>query len=135
MLDVVSVLGILVVFVFIIHALSKALKLRLEPIMVEDPKKEAALTRIVMTAIFIATCAFEVFRNAVYQPFFQLDERPPFTVSHFDVLFACFFYSLWLIPLLMAMRRSMQSFGSVDISRKNMARMFVFGFLLSAIYS
>jgi membrane protease YdiL (CAAX protease family) len=125
---------ILVVGAPIIYLLSKAMKLRPKSITIPDPRKEATLVSLVIVAMFVATSALNVFINTVVEPTFQLDERPPFTVDHINVLLTAFSYAIWFLPLIVVMKRTKQNRGSIGINGKDRGRMLALGFILSAIY-
>lgn len=125
---------VLVVGAPIAYLLSRALKLRPKPITIADPRKEATPVFLVIIATFVAASALVVFNNIVVKPTFQLDKRPPFTVDYINVLFTAFFYAIWFLPLIIAMKRNRQNLGSIGISGKDRRRMLALGFILSAIY-
>jgi membrane protease YdiL (CAAX protease family) len=124
----------LVVGVLIVYLLSKALKLRPKSITIPDPRKEATLVSLVIVATFVVISVWVVFANTVVGPTFQLDERPPFTVDHINVLLTAFSSAIILLPLIIAMKRNRQNLGSIGINGKDRGRMLALGFISSMIY-
>jgi len=125
---------ILVVGAPIVYLLSRAMKLRPKPITIADPRKEATLVSLVIVATFGVTSALVVFANTVVRPTFQLDERPPFTVDHINVLWTAFAFAIILLPLIVVMKRTKQNLGSIGINGKDRGRMLALGLILSMIY-
>jgi membrane protease YdiL (CAAX protease family) len=120
----------LVIGLPLIYVLSKALKLRPTPITIAKPKKEAVLASIVAVVLFIVVFAWRTLAHT-----FQLfDERSPFIIGPFDVLWMAFLDGMGFIVLIVAMKSSGQKLGSIGIVRKEMMRMLSLGLVLSAVY-
>jgi len=114
----------------LIYVLSRALKLRPTPIAIARPKKEAALASIVIVALFVVVFAWRTLTHA-----FQLfDERSPFVIGAFDILWAAFLHVMCFVVVIIAMRSSGQQLGSLGISRNGIRRMLALGLVVSAIY-
>jgi membrane protease YdiL (CAAX protease family) len=119
---IISSVVVLVIGVAIVYLLSKALKLRPKPIAIAAPRKEMPLVFLVIVAAFAVMSVLSGF---------LLDVLPPTDVI--DVLWVVFIYALLLLPLVIAMRRTGQAFGSIGISRKDSWRTFALGLILSAV--
>jgi hypothetical protein len=114
----------------IIYVLSRALKLRPTPITIAKPKKEAALASIVIVALFLVVFGWRTLTHA-----FQLfDERSPFVIGPFDILWMAFLDGMGLVVVFVAMKSTGQKLRSVGISRKDIGRMLALGLVLSGIY-
>lgn len=120
----------LVVGLPLIYVLSKALKLHPSPITIAKPKKEAVLASIVVLILFVVVFAWRTLTHM-----FQLfDERSPFVIGPFDVLWMAFLDGMGLVVLIVVMKSSGQKLGSIGIARKEMVKMLSLGLVLSAIY-
>lgn len=114
----------------LIHVLSRALKLRPTPITIAGPKKEAALASIVTVALFVVVFAWRTLTQA-----FQLfDERSPFVIGPFDILWRAFLDGMCFVVIIIAMKSTGQKLGSIGIGRNDIGRMLALGLVLSAIY-
>ena len=123
----------LVVGAIIVYILSKALRLHPKPLKIERPRQEARAVVLVFVAVLVATFALVAFYHGVFNPAFQLDERPLFTVDIIDVLWSALFYATLILPLVIAMKMTKQSLKSVGISTENGERLLALGFAFSAI--
>jgi len=132
--EVIFPVVILVVGVLVVYLLSKALKLCPKPITISNPRKEATIALLAFLIVLAATFALIFFYHAVFNPAFQLDKRPPFTVDTINVLWAASFYVTWIIPLGIAMKITNQNRESIGITRENLGRSLALGFVLSAIF-
>lgn len=114
----------------LIYILSRALKLRPIPITIAGPRKEAALASIVVVALFLVVFAWRTLTNA-----FQLfDERSPFVIGAFDILWRAFLDGMCFVVVIIAMKSTGQKLESIGISRIDIGRMLALGLILSAIY-
>lgn len=128
--NVIVSLAFLFVGVPIVYLTSRALKLHPKPIAIADPKKEATMTYIVIVIVFVATALLAVFDYVILAPSLQLDKS---SFGPVNVLFQVPYYIGWLLPIVLAMRRTKQNRGSIGLSREYMGKMFVVGFTLSAV--
>jgi len=114
----------------IIYVLSKALKLRPSPTTIAKPKREAALASIVIVALFLLVFGWRTLTHS-----FQLfDERSPFVIGPFDILWVAFLDGMGLVVVFVAMKSTGQKLGSVGISREGIGRMLALGLVMSGIY-
>lgn len=123
----------LVVGVIVVYPLSKALRLRPKLLTIERPRKEVMAAILIFVAVFVETFALIAFYHTVFNPAFQLDKRPPFTVDIINVLWGALFYTPWILPLVVAMKRTKQSHRSIGISAENKERLLALGLVFSAI--
>ena len=121
---IINTVIVLVIGVAIVYLLSRALKLRPKPITIANPRKEMTLVFFIIVAAFVVMSLLGGF---------LLDVLPPTDVI--DVLWVIFFYALLLLPLVIAMRRTGQTLGSIGISRKDSWRTFALGLILSAVFT
>jgi len=114
----------------LIYILSRALKLRPAPITIAGPKREFVLASIVTVALFLVVFGWRTLTHA-----FQLfDERSPFVIGPFDILWRAFLDGMCFIVIIIAMKSTGQKLGSIGISRNNVGRMLALGLASSAIY-
>jgi len=123
----------LVVGVVVVYALSKVLRLDPKPLTIERPRQEAMAAVLVFVAVFVVTFGLVAFYHVVFNPAFQLDERPPFTVESIDVLWSALFYATLILPLVVAMKITKQSLKSIGVSAENRGRLLALGLGFSAI--
>ena len=117
----------LVVGAPIVYLLSKALRLRPKPITIAEPRKEATLASAVTLALFVLVFAWRTLTKV-----FQL-QPPNFTVSITFGLWDALLYGMGFAIVIAAMRSTRQNLGSIGISRKDTVKMFLLGFIFSAI--
>lgn len=117
-----SVIGILIV-----HLLFKVLKSRPKPPKLADRRNEAALSFLVFVVVFVMLFAWTAFRRYVL----VYSSPPPWDGNH--VLLFTFFYAMLLLPMIIAMRRTGQSLGSIGINEKESRRMITMGITLGAV--
>jgi membrane protease YdiL (CAAX protease family) len=118
----------------IVYLSSKALKLRPKPIAIAEPRKQVSPVFLVVVATFVLASVLHIFANTVFIPTFQLDKRPPFTYDMINVLWVVFYWGMWFLPLIVAMKRTGQNLGSIGISGENKGRMLALGLILSVVY-
>ena len=119
--------------VITVYLLSKALRLHPKPLTTERPRQEAMAAILVFVAVLVVTFALVAFYHGVFNPAFQLDKRPPFTVDIIDMLWTALFYTALILPVAVAMKITKQSLGSIGISAENKERLLALGFAFSAI--
>jgi membrane protease YdiL (CAAX protease family) len=120
----------LVIGLPLIYVLSKALKLRPTLITIAKPKKQAVLASIMAIVLFVVVFAWRTLTH-MFQFF---DERSPFVIGTFDILWMAFLDGMGFVVLFIVMIGSGQKLGSAGIARKGLGKMFALGLVLSAIY-
>lgn len=110
----------------LVYLLSHILKIRPESIKIENPRKEAHLSLAVYIGVFITASAMNALWNVL-----KVSQTPPFDV--YDALRFVFFYTLFSIPLIAAMRRTGQTLESIGVTSRYGCRMLVFALTSSAI--
>ena len=128
--DVIFSVTLLLVGAPIFYLLAKALKLRPKPIVIADPRKEAKMTFLVIVVVFVATALLAVFDYVILQPSLQPDTS---SFGLVNVLLQVPYYIGWVLPVVIAMKRTKQNRWSIGISRENIGRMLTVGFALTAV--
>ena len=131
-LDIILNIICLVVGVPIVYFLSRALRLRSTLITIRNPKKEAALAVLIIVAVFAGVSVWRVLTDTVFTPNFG-KYQPIVNVRGIDVVWMMFLYVIVLPPLIVAMKKTGQGFGSIGIDGKDIGRMLALGFILGAI--
>jgi len=121
---------ILVIGLPLIYILSKAFKLRPKPIAIEKPKKEVILAVVVAVILLIVVFSW----RTLIHLFGLFDERSPFIIGPMDVLWVAFLDGVCFAVVIIAMRSTRQTLGSIGLSKDGIGRMFALGLALSAIY-
>ena len=133
--DVIFPIAIFVVGAPIVYLLSRALKLRPKPITIADPRSEATATFLVVVALFAARFALDTLGYLVVLPSFPLYRLPPYPpFAAVDVFWYAVVSAIYLLPIILAMKRTGQSLGSIGITGVDKGRNLALGFLLSGIY-
>jgi len=127
--------AILVVGVVIVYLLSRALKLRPKPITIAGLRGETIVVFLVIVALFVARFALDTLGYLVVLPTFPLYSLLPYPpLAAIDVFWGVLMSGIYLIPIILAMKRTGQSLGSIGITGLNKWRNVALGFVLSAIY-
>lgn len=127
--------AILVVGVVIVYLLSRALKLRPKPITIAGLRGETIVVFLVIAALFVARFALDTLGYLVVLPTFPLYSLLPYPpLAAIDVFWGVLMSGIYLIPIILAMKRTGQSLGSIGITGLNKWRNVALGFVLSAIY-
>ena len=140
--SLVTLIGDVVTFLVgvpIVYLIARALKLRPKPIAISDPKREATIALLLFVAIIAAVAVWRTFVFKIYIPAFQLGShflsgsQAGQTIDSYDILAWLLVYSVMILLVALAMRRTGQKLGSIGISRKDLGKSTVLGFLMSII--
>ena len=133
--DFTSEIAILLVGVVVVYLLSRALKLHPKPITIEGLKKETIAVFIVIAALFVARFALDTLGYLVVLPTFTLYKLPPYPpFAAADVLWGVLMQAVFLLLMILAMKRTGQSLGSIGVTGVDKWRNLALGLVLSAIY-
>lgn len=133
--DVILPIAIFLVGVLIVYSSSRALKLRPKPITIADTRSEATATFLVVVALFAARFALDTLGYLVVLPSFPLYRLQPYPLfAAVDVFWYALVSAIYLLPMILAMKRSGQSLASIGITGMDKGRNLALGFVLSAIY-
>lgn len=112
--------------VLVINLLSKAMRIKPKSLVIIDPKKEVTMVFLVYIGAFIVVTGWHFIKNTILKH--QLSPFAAFTVFLF-----LFLYFLILFPLIIAIKLTDQTPGSIGIDRKDLTRMIAVGAILSII--
>ena len=105
----------------IVYLLSKALKIRPKPIAIGEPRKEATLAVIVYVVLFVWFFAWVTLTKM-----FQV-EPLRLTVDITILLWLAFEYGVGFLIVIVAMRSTRQSLGTLGINKNDLGRMIALG--------
>lgn len=124
--ELVTFILILAVGIPLVYAISKALKLRPQAIDSLGKKREVLLSLVVFAVAFFATFGIYAFYNDVWI-------RTTLTADPIYVLRNAIWIVLIVLPMVIVLRLSGKSFGSIGYSRKNLKKSVVLGLLAGVV--
>lgn len=126
---------ILVVGVVIVYLLTRVLKLHPKPITIAGLRNEIIAVFSVIIALFVARFALDTLGYLVVLPTFPLYSLPPYPpFVPVDLFWYALVSAVYLAIMILAMKRTGQSLGSIGITRVDKWRNVALGLVLSAIY-
>jgi membrane protease YdiL (CAAX protease family) len=133
--QVINNVVILVVGVVVVYLLSRALKLHPKPITIAGLRRETIAVFLVIVALFVARFALDTLGYLVVLPTFPLYELPPHPpLVAVDLFWGALMSAIYLVLMILAMKRTGQSLGSIGITGVDKLRNLALGLVLSAIY-
>lgn len=85
---------------------------------------------LVVVIVFVAASSLSVFRINILTPLFL---SLPFSLDLIYIAWQAFFDAVLFLPVIIVMKRTKQTLGSMGISRENIGRMFALGLMWSAV--
>jgi len=126
--------AILVVGALMVYLLSRVLKLRPKPITIAGLRRETIAIFLVIVALFVARFALDTLGYLVVLPTFPLYRLPPYPpFATVDLFWYALVSAIYLLPMILAMKRTGQSLRSIGITGIYKERNLALGFVLSAI--
>jgi len=126
---------VLVVGVVVVYLLSRALKIRPKSIAIEGLRRETVAVLLVIVALLVARFALDTsgkFAVLPTSPLYGPPGGPP--PAAVDVLWYALVSAIYTVIVILAIKRTGQSLGSIGITGVDKWRNLILGLVLSAIY-